>query len=79
MVPSKKSFDGEIMSSEVVPTDPDGEMAKGRVALWLDPEDLVWLSQRCSCGEAASDSEQERCGRVRFRARAALHKAGLVG
>jgi hypothetical protein len=29
------------------PTDDDAERDKGRVALWLDPADLKWLSQRC--------------------------------
>jgi hypothetical protein len=47
----------------------------GRIALWLDPEDLRWLATRCCCGEDASELEQDRCARVRFRASAALHKA----
>jgi hypothetical protein len=47
----------------------------GRVALWLEPEDLRWLADRCRCAEDAEDLERERCARVRFRANAALHKA----
>ncbi|ASP34065.1 hypothetical protein CHH27_13105 [Labrenzia sp. VG12] len=60
-----------------VPTDAAQEQEKGRVALWLDPEDMAWLSRICRCPADASESEKERCARVRFRARAALHKAGL--
>lgn len=61
----------------VTATDPADEAAKGRVALWLDPEDLEWLSRTCRCAPDASEAEQDRCGRIRFRASAALHKAGL--
>jgi len=58
-------------------TDPDREAALGRVALWLDPEDLRWLAERCRCGDDASAEERQRCARVQFRASAALHKAGI--
>ena len=58
-------------------TDPDEEAKKGRVALWLDPADLDWLSKTCRCAPDADEAEIERCGRIRFRASAALHKAGL--
>ncbi|MYS46852.1 hypothetical protein GTY23_37850 [Streptomyces sp. SID5998] len=57
-------------------TDPSAEAAKGRVRLWLDPEDLRWLSRHCCCPADASEEEKDRCGRVRFRAGAALHKHG---
>ncbi len=57
-------------------TDPSTEAAKGRVSLWLDPDDLRWLSGHCCCPADASDEEKDRCGRVRFRASAALHKHG---
>ena len=65
------------MAREVEPSDPDREQELGRVALWLDPADLRWLSTRCDCPPDASEEQKERCGRVRFRASAALHKAGL--
>lgn len=65
------------MGSEARPTDDDAERQKGRVALWLEPADLEWLSQRCDCPEDAGEEQRERC--ARFRARAALHKAGLIG
>jgi hypothetical protein len=57
------------------PTDPDREATLGRVALWLEPEDLSWLAARCCCADDASEEERQRCARVRFRASAALHKA----
>jgi hypothetical protein len=60
-------------------TDETAEKEKGRIALWLDPSDLEWLSTRCDCPPEASQEQTERCARVRFRARAALHKVGLVG
>lgn len=47
----------------------------GRIALWLDPDDLRWLASRCDCGDDATELDRERCARVRFRASAALHKA----
>jgi hypothetical protein len=58
------------------PTDPDYEAILGRVALWLDLEDLQWLASHCACTDTTADDERERCARIRFRANAALHKAG---
>jgi hypothetical protein len=43
----------------------------------LDPEDLHWLSRHCCCTADATEEQRERCARLRFRAGAALHKAGL--
>ncbi len=65
------------MARPVQPTDPAAEQAQGRIALWLEPADLAWLSRRCDCPEHASEEQRDRCARVRFRAAAALHKAGL--
>jgi hypothetical protein len=59
------------------PTDPSREAAVGRVALWLDAEDLRWLAARCFCGEDSSEQERDRCASVRFRASAPLHKAAV--
>ena len=66
------------MTREIIPTDPEAEANKGRVALWLDPDDLRWLQRHCCCPEDATLEQKERCGRLRFRAGAALHKAGLA-
>ena len=66
------------MTREIEPTDPQREATLGRVALWLDPDDLRWLSRHCCCPADASEEQRQRCGRLRFRAMAALHKAGLV-
>ena len=67
-----------IVSSEknTKPTDPAAEIAAGRVALWLDQEDLEWLASHCSCDDSTPEAERDRCARIRFRANAALHKAG---
>lgn len=65
------------MVREVRPTEPEREAEKGRVALWLDPEDLRWLARHCCCAADASEEQRQRCLRLRFRASAALHKAGF--
>ena len=65
------------MKDRIIPTDPEGEHAKGRTALWLDTADLEWLAQHCGCTSETTLDEKDRCARVRFRAHAALHKTGL--
>jgi hypothetical protein len=67
----------KAMEREVAPTDPEREASLGRVALWLDAEDLRWLARHCCCAPDASENQRQRCARLRFRASAALHKAGL--
>ncbi|MFD0427221.1 hypothetical protein ACFQ60_01005 [Streptomyces zhihengii] len=47
---------------------------QGRIALWLDPEDLRRLAWHCCCADDATDEDKDRCGRLRFRAATALHK-----
>ncbi|MGW0871387.1 hypothetical protein ACWD3Z_12975 [Streptomyces sp. NPDC002740] len=66
------------MTRPVVPTDPRNEADRGRVALWLDADDLRWLAEHCCCPEDASEEAADRCLRLRFRARAALHKSGAA-
>ena len=65
------------MSLPIQPTDESAEQNKGRVALWLAPDDLRWLAGHCCCPADAEAAVTERCARIRFRASAALHKAGL--
>jgi hypothetical protein len=65
------------MTREAVPTDPEREAALGRIALWLDPDDLRWLARHCCCPPDVPEEQRQRCARLRFRAGAALHKAGL--
>lgn len=67
------------MTRPAIPTDAEQERAKGRVALWLDPEDLRWLARHCCCPSDAAKEVTDRCARLRFRAHAALHKVGLTG
>jgi hypothetical protein len=64
------------MKTPPEPTDPEREAALGRIALWLDPHDLRWLASHCACDETTPDETRDRCARIRFRAQAALHKAG---
>ncbi|MGW7442039.1 hypothetical protein [Kitasatospora sp. NPDC054795] len=61
------------------PTNPQVEADRGRIALWLAPADLAWLAKHCGCGVDASEEEKDHCGRIRFRASAALHKHGRSG
>ena len=66
------------MSKKIAPTDPEREKELGRVALWLDViTDLQWLSRHCDCSPDTPEEQKERRARIRFRANAALHKAGL--
>ncbi|MGW2421750.1 hypothetical protein ACWC0C_21275 [Streptomyces sp. NPDC001709] len=65
--------------TEAVPTDPQAEADRGRVALWLDPDDLRWLARHSCCPEDADQEAKDRCSRLRFRASAALHKGGPAG
>ena len=67
-----------MVERKTTPTDVEQEQAKGRVALWLDPEDLRWLARHCCCPADAPKEVTDRCARLRFRASAALHKAGLA-
>jgi hypothetical protein len=66
-----------MTEKQIENTDPNREADLGRVALWLDAEDLRWLATHCVCDDSTPDAERERCGRIRFRVNAALHKAGL--
>jgi hypothetical protein len=65
------------MSHEVSATDVAEEAEQGRVALWLDPDDLRYLASHCCCAEDTPQEQREQCARIRFRAHAAAHKAGL--
>lgn len=60
------------MTDDVDPTNPKAEAEKGRVAVWLDPEDARWLARHLG-----RTDDSERGARVRFRLVTALHKAGL--
>jgi hypothetical protein len=65
------------MSEDITPTDPEREEALGRIPLWLDPEDMRWLAGRDICGLGATGRHTPECGRIRWKAESALHKAGL--
>ncbi|MEV7585716.1 hypothetical protein [Streptomyces erythrochromogenes] len=62
---------------DIKPTDPEAERAAGRIALWLEADDLHRLAAHCCCSDDTSEEEREQCARLRFRASAALHKHGL--
>jgi len=65
------------MTKEITPTNIENEHIKGRISLWLEPEDLEWLAKHCCCTDGANKEHTDRCLRLRFRASAALHKAKL--
>lgn len=56
------------------PTVPVEEYAADRVAVFFDRSDLAYLAAHCCCGDDADELIRERCGRVRFRCMAAVHK-----
>ncbi len=61
------------------PTDSDEEMNQGRIALWLNPEDIEFLSNEWrKIPTEAPASVLETWQRIAFRASTALHKNGLI-
>lgn len=58
-------------------TNPGEEKAKGRIAVWLDPKDLAWLTKHCCCTDTSSPEDRERCLRFRYKSGAALYQEGL--
>ena len=58
------------------PTDADYERSKGRVAVWLDPDDIRWLARFLAGYHPPDPDERDLAGRLRFRLMTALHKAG---
>ena len=65
------------MERPIEPTDLEREKSLGRIALWLEPEDLQYLSSHCCCTDETPKAQRDRCGRIRFRAHAALYKSGV--
>ena len=67
------------VADDVRPTDPDYEAGEGRLAVWLDPEHIEWLANRCLCGDDRPPDGNHvlECEYIRMRLTAALHKAGL--
>ena len=62
------------MTNKPTFTIPSDESDAGRIAVYLDPDDIRWLSARCECDDTATDDDRERCARIRFRSSTALHK-----
>jgi hypothetical protein len=58
-------------------TDSEYEDSKGRIALWLQPEDVAWLAKHCVCGRMKDGNHTEQCKRLRYRAGTCLHAYGL--
>ena len=63
------------MTTKTTFTIPSDESDAGRIAVYLDPDDIRWLSSRCECDDSATDNEREHCARIRFRSSTAMHKA----
>ena len=56
----------------------DKELEKGRIAVWLDPEDIKFIADEWRKIPAnISDSDRETWGRIAFRFMAALHKSEI--
>jgi hypothetical protein len=64
------------MGDHGYPTDPERELAKARIAVWLDVEDVRWIVDNDLCPRDAGHHDLH-CQRIRFRADVALDKMGL--
>jgi hypothetical protein len=61
------------------PTDPDDEIAKGRIALWLSPEQIAFIANEWRKIPNDAPPEVSECwSDIAFRSMAALHKAGVT-
>ncbi len=59
-------------------TDANFEKENGRLALWLDPDDIRFIiSEWRKVPDGASEIVKEAWGKLSFRCNTALHKAGL--
>ncbi len=59
-------------------TNADAEQEKGRLALWLDPEQIQFLANEWrKIPKETPETIRKQWGEVAFRAMAALHKAGI--
>ena len=53
-------------------TDREYEESRGRIALWLRPEEVAWLAKNCIC-ETTSGHHTVECVAIRYRAGNCLH------
>jgi hypothetical protein len=61
------------------PTQPGEEAAKGRIALWLSPEQISFIANEWrKIPDDISPDAKESWADIAFRAMAALHKAGIT-
>ena len=66
------------MTNEIKPTDSIEERDKGKIPVWLDPEDVIFITNEWrKIPENAPDEILEKWSRVAFRLSAALHKHGV--
>lgn len=58
-------------------TDEKHEQEKGRIPVWLDPTDIIFLAKHSqNLPETTSEEHHQIWDRIRFRLNAALHKNG---
>lgn len=56
----------------------NSELEKGRIAVWLDPNDIKFISNEWrKIPENISDSDKETWSRIAFRFMTALNKSGI--
>jgi hypothetical protein len=64
--------------NKIKPTKPEDEITKGRIAVWLDSDDIKFVADEWrKIPDNASDQVKETWSRIAFRMMAALHKAGI--
>lgn len=57
---------------------PEEEIAKGRLALWLEPSDIAFICNEWRrLPENLTETERETWARIAFRGMTALHKKGI--
>ena len=61
------------------PIDPNDEIAKGRIALWLSPQQIAFIANEWrKIPNNASPEVKECWSDIAFRSMSALHKAGVA-
>jgi hypothetical protein len=67
------------LGAGMVPTDPDDEIAKGRIALWLSPEQIAFIANEWRKIPGDAPQAVKQCwSDIAFRAMTALHRAGIT-
>ena len=74
----KAHFEALTSLRDEVGTNSEFEKENGRLALWLEPDDIQFvLSEWRKVSDEENETVKESWGKLSFRCNSALHKAGL--